>query len=419
MPTELPPASVADLLLPPDEAQRQRALDRYEILDTDAEFAFDDLTRLASLVCQTPISLIGLIDHRRQWIKARVGLPASVTENPRELAVCNHIVATGQSLEVGDLSADERFATNPFVDSTIAGADAMRFYAGVPLKTADNFTLGTVCVIDTTPRELTDAQRQALTTIAEQVMAQLELKLRNRQLETGYDRLTRANHRLDQFTAMVSHDLKSPLASLLGLADMMLGDARQGDADAVCEALTVMSGEVTRMQGLVNGLLSFARSTRPSANVEPVDVASLLNELRRTLPGAINFTFDFEVLVPTLRTAAVPLRQVLFNLLLNAIRHHPAGHGHIEVTVRPGPGLHRATFVVADDGAGIPVSDRERVFQLFKRLNAPGQGPEGSGVGLATVKHLVEDHGGLIRIEDNPSGSGSAFVFTWEASSGE
>ncbi|MBC7449059.1 MAG: GAF domain-containing sensor histidine kinase [Hymenobacteraceae bacterium] len=398
------------LLLPANEPARQRALDRYEILDTDAEFAFDDLTRLASLVCQTPISLIGLMDNHRQWLKAHVGLPAEQTQLPRELAFCNYVVATGAPLEIANLTTDDRFADSPFV----VGDAAMRFYAGVPLLTADNYCLGTVCVIDSTPRELTNAQRQALTTIAEQVMAQLELKLRNRQLETGFDRLTRANRRLDQFTAMVSHDLKAPLASLLSLADLMLGDARQGDADAVCEALTVMSGEVGRMQSLVGCLLAFARSTRPMATVEAVDLRILLNELRLTLPGASRFTFSFGEWQPVLQTTPIPLRQVLYNLLFNAIHHHPAGEGHISVEIMPGPGASRVTFRVSDDGAGIAPADRERVFLLFQRLRPHGLGPEGSGVGLATVKHVVEDHGGSIHIEDGPAGQGATFVFTWE-----
>lgn len=400
-------------MFPPDETQRQRALERYEILDTDAEFAFDDLTRLASLVCQTPISLITLIDRDRQWFKSRVGL--DLTETPRDVSFCNHVVVNRSPLEVGDAAHDPRFEANPYV----LGHPGIRFYAGVPLRTPDDFYLGTICVLDTQPRTISNSQRQALNTIAEQVMAQLELKLRNRQLESGYDRLTRANHRLDQFTAMVSHDLKAPLASLLSLADLMLGDARQGDADAVCEALTVMSGEVGRMQNLVGGLLAFARSTRPTAVVESVDVAAILHELRRTLPGATHFEFTFGEWLPVLRTASVPLRQVLYNLLLNAIRHHPAGTGRIGVTVAPGPGPARVTFRVSDNGAGIAPADRERVFQLFQRLRAAGDGPEGSGVGLATVKHLVEDHGGTIHIEDGPGGRGTTFVFTWEQASGE
>ena len=397
--TTLPP-------LDPDyEAQRQRALERYEILDTDPEFAFDDLVRLASLVCQTPISLITLIDQDRQWFKARIGIDQ--TQTSRDISFCNHAVVAKAPLEVRDATRDPRFADNPMV----TGDPGVRFYAGVPLRTHDDFCLGTIYVVDTVPRELTDAQRQALNTIAEQVMAQLELKLRNRQLESGYDRLTRANRRLDQFTAMVSHDLKTPLAGLLSLADLMLGDARRGDADAVCEALTVMNGEVARMQRLVTGLLEFARATRPTDIMETVDVAALLNEIVRTLPGASSFRFSFSPVLPVIRTARVPLRQVLYNLLQNAIKYHPAGQGHISVMVEPGAGS-QLTFRVHDDGAGIPAHAHERIFQLFQRLHGPA-GPEGSGVGLATVRHLVEDHGGTIRVESEP-GQGTTFIFTWE-----
>ena len=168
------------------------------------------------------------------------------------------------------------------------------------------------------------------------------------------------------------------------------------------------------MQNLVMGLLAFARSTRPGAEVATVDMNALLQELSRSLPGAAAFTFTFGDWLPVLHTAAVPLRQVLFNLLLNAIRHHPAGSGHLQVLLTPGPGTRHVTFRVSDDGAGIAPNDRERVFMLFKRLNASGVGPEGSGVGLATVKHLVEDHGGHVHIEDGPDGRGTTFVFTWE-----
>ncbi len=391
------------------DAQRLRALERYNILDTDPEFAFDDLTRLASLVCQTPISLIGLMDHHRQWLKSRTGIPAEVTEIPRELAFCNEIVMSGSPLEIPDLLTDVRFAENPLV----SGEMALRFYAGVPLKTADNITLGTICVIDHKPRELTEAQLQALSTIAEQVMAQLELKLRNKQLEIGYNRLSRANRRLDQFTNIISHDLKAPLSSLLGVADLMLGDARQGDADAVCEALSVISSEVTRMQRLVKGLLEFSRSTRPALQTELVDVRNMVLELSETLPGAQSAELVVGP-IPLMHTAPVALRQVFTQLLLNAIRHNPDRRTRIEVAAETGPNLHQVTFRVTDDGVGIPVADHEQVFQLFKRLPTPGKQPEGCGIGLATAKHLVEDYGGQIHLEAAPGGQGLRVVFTWE-----
>ncbi len=237
------------------ELARQQALERYRVLDTNPESAFDELVRLAAMMCRTPISLIGLTDHNRHWFKARIGLTDS--EVPRNIAFCNVAVEQQAPLEVPDTRLDARFANNPLVTAE----EGVRFYAGVPLRTSDNHCIGTICVMDTVPRELTDAQRQTLATIAEQVMAQLELRLRPELPETSQTRRLNAAVPLDQFSTTVAHELKSPLASLLALADLMLGDARQGDGKAVCEALTVMGGEVSRLQKLVGDLLDFAHNT--------------------------------------------------------------------------------------------------------------------------------------------------------------
>ena len=264
----LPPAALADPppALPDEESRRQLALDQYAILDTAPEFAFDDLARLASLVCQTPISLIGLMDHNRQWLKARVGVPADLTEIPRSLAFCNQIITTGSALHVTDTTTDERFASNPYV----VGGAGMRFYAGIPLKTADNYCLGTVCVIDRVPRALTAAQQQALTTIAELVMAQLERRRADLPTllaaHTGYRK--RTTLRLEQLTKLVAHDFKVPLKRLLGLSDQLLGNVNQGDTDAVCEALTVMGSEVGRLQSRVSDLLARVRANELPAEAE-------------------------------------------------------------------------------------------------------------------------------------------------------
>ncbi len=160
----------AKTTLPPNEEERLNALHQYEILDTDPEESFDDITLLASYICATPIAMISLVDESRQWLKSRIGMPKS--ETPRDIAFCAHGILEPEFFEVNDALTDERFATNPMV----TGDPRIRFYAGAPLVTPDGHTLGMLCVHDQVPRELLPAQRAALQALSRQVVAQLELR---------------------------------------------------------------------------------------------------------------------------------------------------------------------------------------------------------------------------------------------------
>jgi PAS domain S-box-containing protein len=156
--------------LPRDEATRLECLRRYEILDTAPEEAFDDLTALAAHICEAPIALITLVDENQQWFKSKVGL--TVTETSRDVAFCAHTILQPDLLIVPDALEDKRFSDNPLVTSE----PKIRFYAGAPLMTPDGHALGTLCVIDRVPRELSAEQEQALRVLSRSVVTQLELR---------------------------------------------------------------------------------------------------------------------------------------------------------------------------------------------------------------------------------------------------
>lgn len=156
--------------MPPDEADRLRRLLDYDILDTAAEQDYDDFTVLASRLLNVPIALISLVDHDRQWFNSKVGL--EVDSTPRDVAFCAHAILGNDLFVVEDAALDTRFAGNPLV----CGFPNIRFYAGCPLISLDGFALGTLCVIDHTPRRLSDAEADTLRRLSRQLANLLELR---------------------------------------------------------------------------------------------------------------------------------------------------------------------------------------------------------------------------------------------------
>lgn len=173
----MPTSRAAEMIVDPptepsfSEAQRQAALDSYDIVDSDFEEAYDDIVRLARALCDAPVATVTLIDRDRQWFKASIGMP--VRETPRSESVCDVAIRTpGTMLEVPDLLEDARTPMRP-VD---AEGNPLRFYAGMPLRSPDGKALGTVCVLDNVPRTLTPAQRENLRALARQTQHLLELR---------------------------------------------------------------------------------------------------------------------------------------------------------------------------------------------------------------------------------------------------
>ncbi|THJ20072.1 MAG: response regulator [Nitrospira sp. CG24D] len=172
----MPPSVMKPFMQPQDEYRRQDALLRYGILDSDAEPAFDDLCQLATQICGAPMAYIGFMDRTRLWFKASIGIPH--TELPRDRSLCAHTIIQSHPIVLPNALADLRFANHPMV----TGEPFIRFYAGIPLLTADGHAIGTLCVLDRHPRHVSQKQEQALTALARQVLSQLDLRQRTKQL---------------------------------------------------------------------------------------------------------------------------------------------------------------------------------------------------------------------------------------------
>jgi PAS domain S-box-containing protein len=223
--------------------------------------------------------------------------------------------------------------------------------------------------------------------------------------------LERSNTDLAEFACIASHDLKAPLQAIGHLAEWITEDLQDKASPETRESLTLLRGRVRRLQGLLNALLAYSRVGRERHRIERVDIPELVAETVDMLGVPAGFTVHCGGEMPVLHTRRAPLRHTLQNLIGNAVRHHDLDSGVIRITAQ-----NRGAFVefaVSDDGPGIPPQFHERIFKIFQTL-LPRDDIKASGVGLAIVKKMVEDHGGTVQVESAPPARGTRFVFTWK-----
>lgn len=241
---------------PKNEAERLRALASYEIVDSLPEVNYDRITKLAAAICQVPSALISLIDNERQVFKSACGIEAEPV--PRGLAFCAHAINTPHKmLIVPDARKDPRFENNPFV----TGLANVVFYAGVPLVTPEGYALGTLCIIDHKPRTLEPEQREALQTLAHQVMQLLELRRTNLELFEHREKLRQLNRDLEEFAYIASHDLKEPVRMVKSFMELL--NKRYGDTfdDKAKSYIGFALDGALRMERMIDDLLDYSRAT--------------------------------------------------------------------------------------------------------------------------------------------------------------
>lgn len=388
--------------IPDNESERLAALRSYDILDTDPERAFDDLTEVAAQLCGTPISLVSLVDAERQWFKSRVGLEAS--ETPRRVAFCSHaILEPDQVLIVPDACLDERFADNPIT----TGDPLVRFYAGAPLVDAGGLPLGTLCVIDHRPRELSEDILSTLQVLARQVVSQLELRRRALDLRALTEQLDAANKHLHEFASVAAHDLREPLRKVGAFGHLLRVDLGADLPERAAECLAYIEDAIGRMERLTSDLLDLARSGGGEITWRKVDLLECAIQARNALAVCMEeseATVSIESL-PEASGDAVLLTQLFQNLISNALKFVEGRKPVVQVRGHSTPdGIE---IVVHDNGIGMEAEHAEQIFGPLSRLHGRNRF-EGSGIGLAIVSNVVERHGGRVWVESTP-GEGSRF----------
>jgi hypothetical protein len=397
--------------LPPNEQERLEALNEYHILDTLPESDFDDITRIASEVCKTPISLVTIIDADRQWHKSNLGLhtPAGEkeTESPRKTSFCAHAILTPElELVVPDAKKDARFADNP----SVTGEPFIGFYAGIPLVNPEGFALGTLCVLDHKPHTLTDDQLKTLKALARQVVCQLELRRKNTQLKEQQAELQNAYNDLEKFSYIASHDLKSPLNNIISLTHLLKDDYSNLLDEEGNEYINFLNDSAYQLSDMVNGILHYSKSSQLLLeNKEYINIAQLIQEVVGLQVIPENCLVYYETGNKQIFTSRIALKQILLNLLHNAIRY--GNQENIKIEIFFTESSSKYTFEIKDNGPGIDPKNQDKIFDLFERLQKKTKDGEGSGIGLAIVKRLVEKLGGSIKVVSD-LGMGASFIFT-------
>ena len=380
----------------------------YSILDTLPESDYDNITKIAAEICGTPISLISLIDDKRQWFKSHHGLDA--TETPKEYAFCGHAINTPNDVFiVQDARKDERFYDNPLV----TGNPHVIFYAGVPLVSEAGLPLGTLCVIDHKPNLLSQSQISSLSALSNQVINLLELRKSKQQLERTIMELEEKNEGLERFAVVAAHDLKTPLINISSLAQLFQNQYKDILDSEGLEMLEMIIGSSGNLIGLIDGLLQYSRSEsllrEGKSDIE-------LQMLRTDLEGLFNYDHQLKLVLKSdltkIKAHKTALHQILINLITNAIKYHDKETVEIELGVSESDT--HFLFYVKDNGPGIETIHQERIFKIFEKLAATDKfGVRGNGIGLATVKKIVEKLGGAIRVESD-LGKGAKFIFSLE-----
>jgi signal transduction histidine kinase len=405
------------------EQERIAALHEYRLLDLPAGDELEAVVRVAALVAGVPHATLNLIDENRQCQLTSFGFEGGISA--RADSMCAVHFEAGEFVHRADASADPIFKINPWVTGVLGH---VRNYASVPLITPQGYALGSLCVFDDKPGELTDDQVARLKDLGLVILALFErrrqarvngelaaeLGAKHSQLERAHaDRaatiaeLRRSNAELEQFAAVVSHDLAAPLSVVNAYLEVL--EERHAEDTQAHGWIGNAKRAVGRMSGLITSLLSYARAGHAPCRFEPAALGELvdlaLTDLNSRVDGA-EIVLDGEL--PELDCDPTLIRQLLQNLIGNSLKYrHPDRPCRVTIGARRS-GAEWA-ISIADNGLGIPADQRDRVFEMFAQVNPTAR--TGHGVGLSTCQRIVDRHGGQITVGETPGG-GTTVIFT-------
>jgi signal transduction histidine kinase/CheY-like chemotaxis protein len=410
---------------PEDELSRLKDLYEYDVLDTEAEKSFDDLTLLASDICETPISLISLVDPDRQWFKSKQGI--DVDETARDISFCSHAILENQVFEVQNALTDTRFHDNPLVTND----PNIRFYAGAPLITPRGNAIGTLCVISDKPKKLSSKQINALTVLSKEVIAQLELRLNNKklvmalekqkahnkELEKLKEEADTANNTKSKFLANMTHELRTPLHGILNLAEFAISETTTEEKDSTLKSILKSAHYLSN---IVNDILDFSKIEAGKLEIEHIDfnlndvISDVIKpQLQQASTKGIKLITSVDPkIADNLKGDPLRVSQILNNLCSNAIKFTKTGQVELKVSIKSSTlQTQLLKFEVIDTGLGINETVQEHLFKEFHQADSStSREYGGTGLGLSICARLSELMQGQLSFTSK-IGKGSTFTY--------
>lgn len=376
--------------IPQNEAERLLKLADLDIDYDSLSASFKDLTHLAAKVAGTEISLINLIDAYTQWTIGGHGL--DVKQMTREESVCQYTIMGDEEFEVSDLSADERFNKNFYVDKPLS----LRYYFGVPLKDNEGANIGALCVLDTNLKKLNPEKIELLKIIAGEIMNRIKSY---KAIELLQNNLNEAN----ESTKKVAHDIRGPLAGIIGLSEIINEQGKGADLEQVLDFVKLIHNGSKSMLDLADEILTNGDEEKPLAS-NKFNLSTLRNKLQQLYePQATYKQIELNITInPETKSIAFSknkLLQIIGNLISNAIKFTPS-QGKITVSLDLAVKTDKniLNITVADTGVGINQKEIDQILKGSSGTTKGTSGEKGYGFGLSLVKHLIDKLDGELSI---------------------
>lgn len=387
-----------------NEKIRTSVLESYNLPQSCSDPDYDEITFLTATLCKVPVAYIGIIEPSKICFKATFGIE---TEGiAREESFTQYALSAGNDFIVLNYNENPELFNKASIDSK-----DFKFYAAVLLYDPHGYPLGALNILDTQERNLEDIQKKGLKALARQCLKLMEFSKQNNQYQVVQNKLKQKYEELEKFASIVSHDIKSPLANIISLTELLKEENKGKFDEETTQYLNYLVESSYSLRNYVDGILSFYRSEHIlEKDYENVDLPQILQQIAQLYEVGDDVILKYPESATLHNVNKAALTQVFLNLVSNGLKYNQKEKRQITIDFKEQPDHYY--FEVKDNGDGFPQEDADKIFELFTTLDTIDRdGNPGSGIGLATVQKLVKSMGGKINVKSTP-GEGSTFSFT-------